>query len=492
MRTETPPERVERTDDQGAVIGYSLVSTSEWDSWSEHYDLQDQWVGSSYKSVDGDWEDTRRIDPPDVPYGDAPLSYAVETSGSWADEGAYTRLEVFDTAGQLVYSTASYADGSSEQYSLLPTAAEDGSISGYTGTWVWIDADGQQSSWDQAFDTDLIPVDTAKTDRVERTGEQGEVIGYSLVSTSEWDSWSEHYDLQDQWVGSSYKSVDGDWEDTRRIDPPDVPYGDAPLSYAVETSGSWADEGAYTRLEVFDTAGQLVYSTASYADGSSGQYSLSPTAAEDGSISGYTGTWVWIDADGQQSSWEDDGFRPELMVDMAATNKRGGAMVEPLPLTSEQGSIRLNTPEYAQITHATLEGRRNDNLRGNDLDNVLVGNDGNNRINGGRGSDRLTGGKGTDVFVLRPHRHAVDTITDFNPRRDILELNGERLGQLFRDGELRRGVLGEQLRFDAEQQTLLYWPANEADQSQRPIALAVIVGLSAPQFEDHAQRMIIQ
>ena len=253
-----------------------------------------------------------------------------------------------------------------------------------------------------------------------------------------------------------------------------------------------ADAEAYSRLEVVDTAGHLVYRTASYADGSSEMYSFSPTVAEDGSISGYTGTWTWIDADGQQSSWEDDGFWPELTLDMAATNKRGGAMVELLPLTSEQGSICLNKPEYAQITHPTLEARRNDNLRGNDLDNVLVGNDGNNRINGGRGSDRLTGGKGTDVFVLRPHRYAVDTITDFNPRSDTLKLNGERLGQLFRAGELRRSVLGEELRFDAERQTLLYGPTHEADQPLRPIALAVIVGLSAGQFDDHAQRMIIQ
>jgi len=53
---------------------------------------------------------------------------------------------------------------------------------------------------------------------------------------------------------------------------------------------------------------------------------------------------------------------------------------------------------------------------------VLVGTAGDDIINGGVGVDTLTGGAGNDVFVYSSMRDAGDTITDFTPYADKLQL----------------------------------------------------------------------
>lgn len=55
---------------------------------------------------------------------------------------------------------------------------------------------------------------------------------------------------------------------------------------------------------------------------------------------------------------------------------------------------------------------------------VLVGSAGDDIINGGLGVDTLTGGAGNDVFVYNSLRDAGDTITDFTPYADKLQLTG--------------------------------------------------------------------
>ncbi len=54
---------------------------------------------------------------------------------------------------------------------------------------------------------------------------------------------------------------------------------------------------------------------------------------------------------------------------------------------------------------------------------TLVGTAGDDVINGGLGVDTLTGGAGNDVFVFNSMREAGDTITDFTPYADKLQLS---------------------------------------------------------------------
>jgi Ca2+-binding RTX toxin-like protein len=88
------------------------------------------------------------------------------------------------------------------------------------------------------------------------------------------------------------------------------------------------------------------------------------------------------------------------------------------------------------IEEATLTGKKNINLTGNDSGSFLYGNAGSNRIKGDMGLDWITGGKGNDVltggdgvsagdiadfFVFKPHS-GKDVITDFQDGMDKINL----------------------------------------------------------------------
>ncbi len=66
-------------------------------------------------------------------------------------------------------------------------------------------------------------------------------------------------------------------------------------------------------------------------------------------------------------------------------------------------------------------------LKGSAGRDALVGSDGDDIIEGGAGADTLTGGKGRDQFVYTSMIDAGDSITDFTPADDLLDL-----GQLMR------------------------------------------------------------
>ncbi|MFL6700166.1 MAG: type I secretion C-terminal target domain-containing protein, partial [Vitreoscilla sp.] len=66
------------------------------------------------------------------------------------------------------------------------------------------------------------------------------------------------------------------------------------------------------------------------------------------------------------------------------------------------------------LVHAINGGSGND---------TLVGSAGDDVITGGVGADRLTGNGGRDVFVYTSMRDAADTITDFTPNDDRLDLS---------------------------------------------------------------------
>jgi Ca2+-binding RTX toxin-like protein len=62
------------------------------------------------------------------------------------------------------------------------------------------------------------------------------------------------------------------------------------------------------------------------------------------------------------------------------------------------------------------------NLTGTAGRDVIIGTAGDDVIQGGHGADMLTGGLGRDRFVYTSLRDATDTITDFQPGTDLLDL----------------------------------------------------------------------
>ncbi len=57
-----------------------------------------------------------------------------------------------------------------------------------------------------------------------------------------------------------------------------------------------------------------------------------------------------------------------------------------------------------------------------DGDDTIIGNALDNKIDGGRGDDTLTGNAGNDIFIIRKHGNETDTITDFKPGEDKIDL----------------------------------------------------------------------
>lgn len=70
-----------------------------------------------------------------------------------------------------------------------------------------------------------------------------------------------------------------------------------------------------------------------------------------------------------------------------------------------------------------LGGAGGDRLLGQGGRDRLWGGGGDDLLNGGRGGDRLRGGAGADEFVFAP-RHGRDTIADFTPGSDLINLGG--------------------------------------------------------------------
>lgn len=70
-------------------------------------------------------------------------------------------------------------------------------------------------------------------------------------------------------------------------------------------------------------------------------------------------------------------------------------------------------------------GDGDDILDGGPGDDVIDGGPGNDVIAGGWGNNTLTGGSGSDTFVIPIRKGQKDTIRDFDPRTDILNLEGQ-------------------------------------------------------------------
>ena len=93
-------------------------------------------------------------------------------------------------------------------------------------------------------------------------------------------------------------------------------------------------------------------------------------------------------------------------------------------------TANYSSPEH--VTGVTLTGAAGaDNLQGGYNNDTISGGAGNDTIWGGKGNDTLTGGAGADHFQFESDS-GKDTIKDFDPTQDVIELktnvNGMVLG----------------------------------------------------------------
>ena len=125
----------------------------------------------------------------------------------------------------------------------------------------------------------------------------------------------------------------------------------------------------------------------------------------------------------------------------------------------------------ANVENLTLTGTAAINGTGNTLANIIIGNAAANRINGGIGPDTLTGGAGPDTFVFDASLSAktvakdnpnADTITDFSPADDTIELAASVFPKL-KLGVLKAKAFGSGGKKPSRDKHLVYYDKKDGD-----------------------------
>ncbi|MEH2440025.1 calcium-binding protein [Nostoc sp.] len=107
--------------------------------------------------------------------------------------------------------------------------------------------------------------------------------------------------------------------------------------------------------------------------------------------------------------------------------------------TTNQGSITsgTNRVSYKKIERLNISGTAYaDKIVGGNNGDVLYGYNGNDLLTGGRGSDALYGGDGTDTFAFNNYNEGIDSLDDFNPTGEVIQVSAAGFG-----GSLAVGTL---------------------------------------------------
>jgi 5'-nucleotidase len=120
----------------------------------------------------------------------------------------------------------------------------------------------------------------------------------------------------------------------------------------------------------------------------------------------------------------------EALANLIATPKAAGGLQRLDAADGDEITVNLYGEENAFDLHGRLVdvavgvAVAGSNFTGNPGRNVLTGGAGDDTINGGASADTLTGGAGGDTFVYASLRDAGDTVTDFTPYADRIQLSG--------------------------------------------------------------------
>lgn len=128
--------------------------------------------------------------------------------------------------------------------------------------------------------------------------------------------------------------------------------------------------------------------------------------------------------------------------DVFVVDDEGDVVIEVAGQGADEVRSSVSYTMTAGIERLVLTGSAAIDATGNASRGTIVGNRGDNVISGLGGIDMLIGGKGRDTFVFDSNLNAasnVDTITDFNLRDDLIELDTAIFGEIAGSGALTAG-----------------------------------------------------
>ncbi|MFN5513958.1 MAG: aerolysin family beta-barrel pore-forming toxin, partial [Cyanobacteriota bacterium] len=142
-----------------------------------------------------------------------------------------------------------------------------------------------------------------------------------------------------------------------------------------------------------------------------------------------------------------------------------------------QSSVTFSLANLPKLENLILTGTDFINGTGNTVNNVITGNQANNILDGGagddtlngdEGNDTLTGGSGLDIFQFQILSDGVDTITDFSPSEDKIEITsnfGATVGEVYPTSSL--------FNYDSTTGALTFKGTQFATLSNKPIDFSV-------------------
>ncbi|QHG17565.1 calcium-binding protein [Nostoc sp. ATCC 53789] len=118
-----------------------------------------------------------------------------------------------------------------------------------------------------------------------------------------------------------------------------------------------------------------------------------------------------------------------LSIDYSSFTTEG--ITSTFDTVTNQGSITAGTyrVSYKNIEQLDIFGTANtDTILGSNGNDFLFGNDGNDLLTGGRGNDYLFGGEGTDTFAFNNYDEGVDSLYDFDPIAEVIQVSAAGFG----------------------------------------------------------------
>lgn len=440
--------REELRDAAGTLTGYRDVVSGYGFSSVTEYDAADNFISSQYRDSSGYRSGTTRETLRDE--SGAVTGFREVSSGESGDY-SYQSVTEYDPACNLL--AADHSDSSGYRSSTTRTELRDagGNLTGYLLTSAG-GGNGYSYTSREIFDTAYTVLSSEYVSefgdggsyrssyRLETQRDSaGAVTGY--VSNYTWTDGVTEYSNTDRY-DSNWNYVDGDSV------KPDVVIDDGPAVLPV----------------VSENAGNVARIAVASAESAG-------ASALDGS--GKRGAKL-VGSAGNDTFFFDD-----------TRDHTSGAGKGEDTVMSNAIALDLRRDAFKGIENATLMGRKDLELRGNGSANELSGNAGDNRIDGYNGSDTLFGGLGEDVFVIRGgQRGTADRVTDFSTGEDTLALVGQTFRGLFdRTGELKEGVIGDRLLFDAGTGELSFDRDGAAGRGTAQV-IAILVGVDAVHADD--------